>query len=122
MEKLDLSRWQSRTLPIMSGILIVLVVFFCAITYFQMRDLQAKVGILPNVEIDSNIRQFLTSSSSGRDPLALMNTNFVVKAKLEVAALTNRYQMARALLIGRLWARYLGFLTGMILAFVGAGS
>ena len=40
--------------------------------------------------------------------------------QLEANALQQRYHQAGVLLISRIWTRYLGFVTGMILALVGA--
>jgi hypothetical protein len=45
---------------------------------------------------------------------------FEVRSKLEVFIITNRYHQAKVMLMARLWIRYLGFITGMILAVIGA--
>jgi hypothetical protein len=45
---------------------------------------------------------------------------FKALAILEAGALDRRYHQANVLLMSRVWARYLGFVTGMILALVGA--
>jgi hypothetical protein len=50
----------------------------------------------------------------------LAGLRFRAAAEMEVQVVTRRYRQATVLLMSRVWTLYLGFVTGMILALVGA--
>ncbi len=111
-QRSTLGAWQHTLLPLMGGLLVSLAAFFFLATLYLMLDLKAHVTDPPAL--------------SKRELVGLLelgNAAPVEKALvlLEANALERRYHQANISLMARLWTRYLGFLTGMILAFVGAG-
>lgn len=112
-------RWQTRLLPLMSVLLVGLAVFFLAASVYQLYSLKASI----------------LSSSKSLPPQQLeafrpvpgdLPVNNFEKGKwetliwLEADAMDRRYHQATAITLARIWTIYLGFLTGMILALVGA--
>lgn len=112
-------KWQERLLPLMSGLLIGLTVFFFAASFIQLLYLHANISRAPQVDL---------APAAGSDP-AVQALNFEqlmqarqldIESRLEANLIERRYHMASVALMSSLWVRYLGFVTGMILALVGA--
>lgn len=97
--------WQKRLLPVMTSTLVGLAVFFFIITLLQLYRLDQRLSA-PRVQFQS----VLTASQP----------EWVVRTLLEAHALEYRYHQANLSLAARIWTRYLGMMTGMILAIVGA--
>jgi hypothetical protein len=57
---------------------------------------------------------------AGATPSTVASAEFRTLASLDASILDRRYHQANVQLMGRLWTSYLGFVTGMILALVGA--
>lgn len=110
-ERLD--RWQDRLLPLMMGMLVVLTAFFFLASLGQLVYLNGKIWEAPRVDAQA------LRVASERGTLSDA-ARFHALAALEANALERRYHQANVLLMSRVWARYLGFVTGMILALVGA--
>ena len=111
------SSWQLRQLPFMTNMLIGLTVFFLAATVYQLFALQRQVTDAPRVsDADQvTIREALTSSGTPQ-----VGALIFTLSRLESNLVERRYHITGVMLMARLWARYLGFVTGMILALVGA--
>jgi hypothetical protein len=75
--------------------------------------LHGKIWDAPRVDVQA-LR--VTSEKGALSDAARFNA----LAILEANAVERRYHQANVLLMSRVWARYLGFVTGMILALVGA--
>ncbi len=112
----DLGRWQRRLLPLMSGILIASALFFAAVS---IREFQ---GLRDWLERDAPAAAAITWPAA-TDPdydrglaVAIDRGSY----QLEHDVVAERYKQATAAVLSRLWTRFMGFLTGMILAFVGA--
>lgn len=119
LEELTPDKWQMRLLPLMSHMVIGLTLFFFVASFAQLAYLQ--LSILENPEID--LTEPLTVLSSGSDVTIdglLAMSRYKVLATLEANALALRHHQANVLLMSRVWARYLGFATGMILVLVGS--
>jgi hypothetical protein len=112
-------KWQERLLPLMSGLLIGLTVFFFAASFIQLLYLHANISRAPQVDL---------GPAAGSDPVVqalnfeqLMQARQLdIESRLEANLIERRYHMASVALMSSLWVRYLGFVTGMILALVGA--
>ena len=112
-------RWQMRLLPLMSVLLVGLTIFFLAASLFQLYSLKASILSSP--------KSFPAEQLEAFRPVAgdLPANNFE-KAKwgtlirLEADAMDRRYHQATVITLARIWTIYLGFLTGMIVALVGA--
>ena len=116
-QELRLSRrWQTKLLPFMIIMLSFLTVFFFAASVIQLFYLHHRIEIYPELNMDKALN--ITGNLKDTD---IMNyTEWKTLSVLEGYALQRRYHQANVLLISRIWTRYLGFVTGMILAMVGA--
>ena len=105
--------WQRRLLPMMVGSILALTLFFFAATMYQLFELNQKIQAAPEI----NHNELLGMGSKQASFVANQWRSLVV---LESHVLQQRYHQANVLLMGRIWIRYLGFVTGMILAIIGA--
>lgn len=118
--KFDAQRaaWQNRLLPLMAAVLVLGGVFFAVMSVFELRSLYERVEQRP-MDIEARFAEFERSA----DPVALRSTDYLrfkVLSALESDALQRRYHQATATMLARVWTRQLGFITGMLLALVGA--
>lgn len=106
-------RWQMQLLPLMRGMIVGLTIFFFAASLGQLIYLDREIQNAPHV----------ATAQLGGAPAAVQNLaspEFRILAGLDAALLERKYHQANVFLMGRLWTSYLGFVTGMILALVGA--
>lgn len=113
------SKWQERLLPTMKGLLISLTIFFFLTTFGQMAYLHWSILQIPEVNIEPSSA---TISAEGIGTLKDHENvrELEIRGKMEAFIVTQRYHQVSVLLMAGLWIRYLGFMTGMILALVGA--
>ena len=111
--------WQERLLPTMSGLLIGLTIFFFLTTFSQMAYLHWTIVQSPSVDINPSAgMELLGSAETFADRLNARELE--VRSRMEAYLVTQRYHQVSVQLMAGLWTRYLGFITGMILALVGA--
>jgi hypothetical protein len=112
--------WQRRLLPLMAGMLVGLTFFFFIASFIQLYYLHHRIEQAPNLDLNAILKlsEKPTESALKKETLELMRLKTL--ALLEEHALKRRYHQANVLLMSRTWTRYLGFVTGMILALVGA--
>jgi hypothetical protein len=111
--------WQRRLLPLMSRMVVGLTVFFFVATFVQLLLLQAEIRPRSSIKPSDAILQ-LTVPENASIPDRLLIVRLRAQAELEVQLVERRYHQATILLMSRIWTRYLGFITGMILCLVGA--
>lgn len=104
-----------RILFFASNSLIVLISFsFFYATYQQLYRIEATAERAPVLQMDSVVVNLnRTGAVTGFDP------QLATYAMLEAYTIQNRYHRSRSLLMSQLWIKYLGFLTGMVLSFMG---
>jgi hypothetical protein len=107
----SVSTWQYRLLPLMAGLLITLAAFFFAASLYLVLDMKTRITSPPEVPQGDLLRVLEPGGGNATMGALLL---------LEENALARRYHQANISLMARLWTRYLGFITGMILSFVGA--
>ena len=121
--------WQKRLLPLMGGLLVALTAFFFVASLVQLYYLQTRIERAPVLDLGpavASLDEIGKDVQTGRiaDQAAFNNRLEFARWKtlslLEANALERRYHHAGVLLISRIWTRYLGFVTGTILAMVGA--
>jgi hypothetical protein len=121
--------WQKRLLPVMVGLLVTLTAFFFVASFVQLYYLQTRIERAPQLDLSpamASLDEIAKDVQNGKvgDQLAFNNRLEYARWKtlslLEANALQHRYHHAGVLLISRIWTRYLGFVTGTILAMVGA--
>jgi hypothetical protein len=118
-EMAALSTWQNKLLPLMVSMLIVLTLFFCISNiiqvyvinnYLQREDELKLEPVLSPLAIDEK------TPPAGKLNYTLLRT----QATLEGQAMKYRHHQANVAMMGRIYIIYLGFITGMVLAMVGA--
>lgn len=115
----ELMKWQRSMIPLMGGTLVLVTVFFLAATTVQLWTLEQQLNAEPALVLSEHALNVpVTSAEPFENRLAA--SRFRATAEMEVQVVRRRYAQASALLRTRLWISYLGFLTGMILALVGA--
>lgn len=114
----DLLIWQRRMLPFMTVFLVAMAaVFFCfsgALLYQVTSFIDAQPGQDIRSTIQGEIAKPVAADLTSED---IVDHSLLL---LEADALNKRYREANALLLSRIWSRQLAFITGMVLAFVGA--
>jgi hypothetical protein len=117
-----LERWQERLLPFMLAVILLLALFFFVASLVQLYTLQQHIlETAPLTAFDLPDLPAQLAAQSIHDPeTTLAAGRFQTLALLDLYALQRRHHRASVLLMAREWVRYLGFVTGMILAFVGA--
>jgi hypothetical protein len=105
--------WQIRLLPLMSRMIVGLAFFFFLASLAQLIYLNRSIETVPITDLAR-----LGLSPNATKPLA--SDEFRILASLDASLIERRYHQTNVFLMGRLWTSYLGFVTGMILALVGA--
>jgi hypothetical protein len=112
--------WQRRLLPVMVAMIVVLTVFFFGASLYQLYFVHQRINDCPQLGLESVLKEINLDQKQHVDGNFLELTRWKTLALLEGHTLQRRYHQANALLMARVWVRYLGFVTGMILALVGA--
>lgn len=112
--KTSLTNWHMRLLPLMKRMIIGLTFFFFVASFLQYYYLQQNIERAPKLNIQESF------SNIPNEQELLSASKFKASVMLEANALERRHHQANVLLMSRVWVRYLGFVTGMILALVGA--
>jgi hypothetical protein len=111
--------WQTAMRPLMSAILVGLTLFFFAATLLQVVRLNERIDASP--KLDAAALTALAACGPGRSEAACSTERRLQLAvALEVHTIALRHHEAAVLLMAALWSRYVGFVTGMTLALVGA--
>ncbi len=114
-----LSKWQKRLLPLMRQMVIGLTFFFFIASFVQLFYLHRRIEKTPKLNINESFSYLNKTELSSFEEL-ISASRFKALTILEANALERRYHQANVLLMSRVWVRYLGFVTGMIIALVGA--
>lgn len=114
-----LLQWQRRVLPLMLWMIVVLAAFFFFATAIQLWKLNESIRLGPNLPTAQILReQSCPAGRTAAECLALRKTD--TAALLEADVVAKRYYQGTQLLTASIWSRYLGFITGMTLALIGA--
>ena len=116
----DDKSWQAKLLPLMRITLVVFAFFFFLISCVQLVFLNREILNASTIDIQQSLIKTPIQSphQTFSEDLAARRLDALVL--LEANATSAQYHQAGVLLASRLWTTYLGFVTGMILAFVGA--
>ena len=113
--------WLRSQLPLMRRVVIGLTVFFFIASAVQLAYLHVEIVNAPQrdfSEVEKMMRQAQEASTTAEQRLPA--AAIAALTTLEVSAMERRYHQANVSLLTRTWTRYLGFVTGMVLAMVGA--
>lgn len=115
----DLLNWQRRLLPYIARAIALMGGFFFVASLVVLYVLFNEVRIAPQQAIS----EALSGYERALPPKTPLNEDYLrwkTTVLLEQHVIDQRYRQVNATLLLRAWTRYLGFLTGMILALVGA--
>lgn len=108
----ELSEWRRRTLPFMRWMLVAMALLFFVLSLWQLRSFEREIR-----HDAFDLSKALPQVGASDDALDLETR---ARLLLESDLVARRYHQANAIILARIWTRYLGFLTGMVLALVGA--
>jgi hypothetical protein len=110
--------WQIRLLPVMIRMLAGLTMFFFLASFGQLFYLHSRIEKAPSLSTTDLVGPLSVGRQiSGADvDVQRLRTSTLLEANV----IARRYHQANVLLMSRVWANYLGFVTGMTLALVGA--
>jgi hypothetical protein len=112
-------QWQERSSPLMTRMVVGLTVFFFLASCAQLVFLQLHVASEHDLDV-SQVVSLLSPRADAAAAQSLELSKLRVIVTLEADAQRRQYHQASILLMARVWTNYLGFVTGMILALVGA--
>lgn len=112
----ELARWQRKLLPTMTLFVIALAIAFFVLSTRTLSGVGAFIQG-EHGELRDQIKEVLSQSQQAGTPDDVIRRGLLL---LEADALDRRYHQASALLMSRIWAKHLAFMTGMIMAFMGA--
>ena len=116
----QLLQWQNRLLPWMIGMPTVLIGAFIVIATLQLNKFEKFVYKGDENKIENAIPSPVANTT---DSLLRRNTEYLKwysLVKMEDQSISRRYNQGGVLLMSRIYIKYLGFFTGMILAIVGS--
>ncbi|MFT3934947.1 MAG: hypothetical protein QM726_15080 [Chitinophagaceae bacterium] len=113
------SKWQINLLPFMSKTIIVLASFFFLASLAQLVYLHNVIQESPALDLRSTLDGLKLPANASTNEI-IQSTRLKALVNLEANSFQNQYHQANVLLMARLWTSYIGFVTGMILAIVGA--
>lgn len=112
-------RWQTRLLPLMAWMVVGLTMFFFISTLVQLTVLHQRIAAGPAIAPAQVLRAADCPAGWSHDACLTLRRHDTA-ALLEADTVAKRYHQANVLLLSSIWSRYLGFVTGMTLALVGA--
>lgn len=113
------TEWQWRSRPMMVSILAVLTLFFFSATLYQLLELNRKIEQSPRLDTVALLKQTgCPEALSNAECNEYRRLNLAVS--LEAHVIARRHHQAGVTIMASIWSRYLGFITGMVLALVGA--
>lgn len=114
----SVSAWQRRLVPVMVGMVVAAAIFFALISVREFDRLQETLKP-PASEVQRILGDIDKIKGENFDQqliLADRKIGFV----LEQQSIDRRYQQAHAIILGRLWTRFMAFTTGTLMALIGA--
>jgi hypothetical protein len=114
------SRSGKELQPFMVIVLSLVILFFFTASAVQLYYLHQRIEQSPALDLTPALQTLEANSPNASEKDKLQIARWKTLATLEGNALQRRYHQANVLLMSRIWTGYLGFVTGMILALVGA--
>jgi hypothetical protein len=111
----ELEAWRRNLLPFALIALTAMAILFFVVSVWQLRRLDTTLAYRPGHQVQAALATYEKTAQVDADYL-----RWKTLVLLEEDAIDHRYEQVNATLVLRAWTRHLGFLTGMILSFVGA--
>ena len=119
-ERRALARWQTRLLPFVLVAIFAMGAFFFGSSIVQLNRLSDRITYHESPRIDQTFAAFEKQGSLASQADRLDYLRWKTMVMLEQDVVQRRYAQVNATTMLSAWTRHLGFLTGMILALVGA--
>ncbi len=120
----EVTAWQLAARPFMTRTVVVLALFFFVASLGQLAFLSWELAHPPTIGAGSLLDGQICAARPGTPPLEPEICASLQRGRamllLEANIVERRYHQSNALMMFAVWSRYLGFVTGMILAVVGA--
>jgi hypothetical protein len=113
----DLKRWQARMAPFMTAAVVFTALFFAIATIWKFGDIEARL-MKPSSEFAVAAWSTTIAPRDFNEQMRLEATRASYNLERELVA--RRYEQGNLSYLNRLWTRFMGFVTGMVLALVGA--
>lgn len=119
-ELAQINSWQKKLLPWLIIMPTILMLLFIYLATRQMQKFNTVIDAKSESVIDKIIPSSSDTSLNNRLRGNMDYIRWVTLARMEEKSLDRRYSQGGLLLASRIFTKYLGFFTGMILAIVGA--
>jgi uncharacterized membrane protein YidH (DUF202 family) len=118
MAERALDAWQRRLIPLMAGMVVIAALFFAFVSIREFDQLKDMLRAPPSGVPALVERLDRVAAATPAERLELIDRQ--ARLTLEAEGVARRYQQSHAIILGRLWTRFMAFITGTILALVGA--
>lgn len=108
--------WQKRLLPWFIILPTALIAIFIVLATRQVTNINEKMQVTQDTAFVNHLLMNLEKDSTPN----FEQLKWITLVKMEQESFYKRYNQAQLLLMSRIFTKYLGFFTGMILAIVGA--
>ena len=115
-----LNSWQRSLLPWLVIMPTILILLFIYLATRQMERFNAVIDAKEESVIEKLIPATTDTALNAKLKGDLEYIRWITLARMEEKSLDRRYSQGGLLLVSRIFTKYLGFFTGMILAIVGA--
>ena len=116
----QINSWQNKLLPWLIIMPTILILLFIYLATRQMQRFNAVIDAKEESVIEKLIPTATDSALNMKLKGDMEYIRWITLARMEEKSLDRRYSQGGLLLVSRIFTKYLGFFTGMILAIVGA--
>jgi len=116
----QLNLWQNKLLPWLIVMPTILILLFIYLATRQMQRFNSVIDAKEESVIEKLIPAASDSALYNKLKGNMEYIRWITLARMEEKSLDRRYSQGGLLLVSRIFTKYLGFFTGMILAIVGA--
>jgi hypothetical protein len=117
INELSRAQWQLRLLPFMTWFVAMVSIVLLAVSVVDMVLVRRSIEPPDATNISRFMEQTLPGKDTALSPDKQTERSLLL---LEADALDKRYRQASALLMSRIWTKHLAFITGEIMALLGA--
>ncbi len=113
-----LQLWQEKLLPFMVKMILGLTLFFFVASCFQLFYVNRSINKSPELILRES--PYMSEAANMTSEQKSEAVKYQALVDLEAYSLRRHAHLANVSIMARIWIQYLGFVTGMILALVGA--
>lgn len=110
--------WQRRLVPLMVGMVVFSAIFFAAVSFREFERVHATLAP-PQNAVAAVLEDYgRLAPDTFEQRLAILDKRAALVTEQD--AIARRYQQAHAIILARLWTRFTAFITGTLMALIGA--